>query len=45
MELWGLLASIGISFGASFLFAYFLFWLDLYEKEPLLLLGGFLFGG
>lgn len=40
MELWGLLASIGISFTVSFLFAYFLFWLDLYEKEPLLLLGG-----
>jgi protease PrsW len=40
MEIWGLLASIGISFGVSFLFAYILFWLDLYEKEPLLLLGG-----
>jgi len=40
MEPWGLLASIGISFAVSFLFAYFLFWLDLYEKEPLLLLGG-----
>lgn len=40
MNIWGLLASIGISFGASFLFAYLLFWLDLYEKEPLLLLGG-----
>lgn len=40
MDIWGLLASIGISFTASFLFAYFLFWLDLYEKEPLLLLGG-----
>ena len=45
METWGILASIGISFTASFLFAYFLFWLDLYEKEPLLLLGGvFLWG-
>ncbi len=40
MDIWGLLASIGISFAASFLFAYILFWLDLYEKEPLLLLGG-----
>lgn len=40
MDVWGLLASIGISFGVSFLFAYVLFWLDLYEKEPLLLLGG-----
>jgi RsiW-degrading membrane proteinase PrsW (M82 family) len=40
MDIWGVLASIGISFAASFLFAYFLFWLDLYEKEPLLLLGG-----
>jgi protease PrsW len=40
MDTWGLLASIGISFGASFLFAYILYWLDLYEKEPLLLLGG-----
>ena len=45
MQVWGLLASIGISFTASFLFAYLLFWLDLYEKEPLLLLGGvFLWG-
>lgn len=40
MDIWGLLASIGISFAASFLFAYILFWLDLYEKEPFLLLGG-----
>jgi len=45
MDIWGLLASIGISFGVSFLFAYFLFWLDLYEKEPLLLLGGVFFWG
>ena len=45
MQIWGLLASIGISFAASFLFAYILYWLDLYEKEPLLLLGGtFLWG-
>ncbi len=40
MNTWGLLASIGISFAASFLFAYILYFLDLYEKEPLLLLGG-----
>ncbi len=40
MAIWGLLASIGISFGVSFLFAYLLYWMDLYEKEPLLLLGG-----
>ena len=45
MNGWGLLASISISFFASFLFAWFLYWLDLYEKEPFLLLGGvFLWG-
>jgi len=45
MNTWGLLASIAISFAASFLFAWILYWFDLYEKEPLLLLGGvFLWG-
>ena len=41
----GLLASGLIGFGTSLLFAYILYWLDRYEKEPLLLLGGvFLWG-
>jgi RsiW-degrading membrane proteinase PrsW (M82 family) len=41
----GLLASFLISFGAAIFFASFLYWLDRYEKEPLLLLGGvFLWG-
>lgn len=40
MEIWALLTSIAISLTVSLLFAYFLIWLDLYEKEPLLLLGG-----
>ena len=35
----GLLASGLIGFGTSLLFAYILYWLDRYEKEPLLLLG------
>lgn len=40
-----LLVSIILSFGGSFLFAYLLYWLDRYEKEPLPLLGGvFLWG-
>jgi len=41
----GLLASFLISFGTAIVFASFLYWLDRYEKEPLLLLGGvFLWG-
>jgi protease PrsW len=41
----GLLVSGFIGFGTSLLFAYILYWLDRYEKEPLLLLGGvFLWG-
>jgi len=41
----GLIASGIIGFGTSLLFAYILYWLDRYEKEPLLLLGGvFLWG-
>ncbi len=45
MQISGLLASIGIGFGASFIFATILYWLDLYEKEPFLLLAGtFLWG-
>jgi RsiW-degrading membrane proteinase PrsW (M82 family) len=41
----GFLASLIIGFGTAFLFAYVLYWLDRYEKEPLLLLGGvFLWG-
>ena len=35
-----LIASGFIGFTASLLFAYVLYWLDRYEKEPLLLLGG-----
>jgi len=45
METWGLLASIAISFAASLIFAYLLYWFDRYEKEPFLLLCGvFLWG-
>ncbi len=41
----GLLVSIFLGFSTSLLFAYFLYWLDRYEKEPKLLLGGvFLWG-
>jgi len=41
----GLFISIFLGFGASLLFAYILYWLDRYEKEPKLLLGGvFLWG-
>ena len=41
----GLLVSFLISFGTAVVFASFLYWLDRYEKEPLLLLGGvFLWG-
>jgi RsiW-degrading membrane proteinase PrsW (M82 family) len=41
----GLIASGLIGFGTALLFAYILYWLDRYEKEPLLLLGGvFLWG-
>ncbi len=45
MDIWGLLASIAISFLMAFIFAYFLFWIDRYQKEPFALLGGvFLWG-
>jgi len=45
MQTSGLLASIGISVGASALFAAILCWFDRYEKEPFPLLGGvFLWG-
>jgi len=45
MDTWGLLASIAISFAASLIFAYLLYWFDRYEKEPFLLLCGvFLWG-
>ena len=41
----GLIASGFIGFSTALLFAYVLYWLDRYEKEPLLLLGGvFLWG-
>jgi RsiW-degrading membrane proteinase PrsW (M82 family) len=41
----GLIASGLIGFFTSLVFAYILYWLDRYEKEPLLLLGGvFLWG-
>jgi RsiW-degrading membrane proteinase PrsW (M82 family) len=41
----GLIVSGFIGFAAALLFAYVLYWLDRYEKEPLLLLGGvFLWG-
>jgi protease PrsW len=36
----GLIASGFIGFATSLLFAYVLYWLDRYEKEPLVLLGG-----
>jgi RsiW-degrading membrane proteinase PrsW (M82 family) len=36
----GLIASGFIGFATALLFAYILYWLDRYEKEPLLLLGG-----
>lgn len=36
----GLLLSAVIGFGTALLFALILYWLDHYEKEPLLLLGG-----
>lgn len=39
MDSLGLAASISVSFAASFIFAYILYWFDLYEKEPGLLLG------
>ncbi len=45
MNLAAVAAAIAISFLASFLFAYILFWFDRYEKEPVLLLGAvFLWG-
>jgi RsiW-degrading membrane proteinase PrsW (M82 family) len=41
----GLILSGAIGFGSALLFAYILYWLDRYEKEPILLLGGvFLWG-
>ena len=41
----GLIVSILIGFASALLFAYILYWLDRYEKEPLPLLGGvFLWG-
>ena len=41
----GLIASAIIGFGTALLFANVLYWLDRYEKEPILLLGGvFLWG-
>lgn len=41
----GFLVSGLVGVGSSLLFAYILYWLDRYEKEPLLLLGGvFLWG-
>jgi protease PrsW len=41
----GLIVSVLIGFTTALLFAYILYWLDRYEKEPLLLLGGvFLWG-
>lgn len=41
----GLIASVFIGYAAALLFAYILYWLDRYEKEPLPLLGGvFLWG-
>ena len=41
----GFIVSGMIGFASSLLFAYILYWLDRYEKEPLLLLGGvFLWG-
>jgi RsiW-degrading membrane proteinase PrsW (M82 family) len=41
----GLIASGIIGFSTALVFAYVLYWLDRYEKEPLLLLGGvFLWG-
>lgn len=41
----GLIVSGIIGYATALLFAYFLYWLDRYEKEPLVLLGGvFLWG-
>ncbi|MGB8215193.1 MAG: PrsW family intramembrane metalloprotease [Anaerolineales bacterium] len=41
----GLIISAAIGFVSALLFAYILYWLDRYEKEPILLLGGvFLWG-
>jgi RsiW-degrading membrane proteinase PrsW (M82 family) len=41
----GLIASGIIGFGTALLFAWVIYWLDRYEKEPILLLGGvFLWG-
>jgi RsiW-degrading membrane proteinase PrsW (M82 family) len=41
----GLIISIIIGFGTSLLCASILYWLDRYEKEPILLLGGVFFWG
>src|SRR5512136_2809277 len=41
----GLIVSAFIGYATALLFAYVLYWLDRYEKEPLILLGGvFLWG-
>src|SRR5258706_16294451 len=41
-----LLASLFLGFVPMFFFAAFVYWLDRYEKEPILLLGaGFFWGG
>jgi RsiW-degrading membrane proteinase PrsW (M82 family) len=41
----GLIVAFTIGFGTALFFALFLYWLDRYEKEPLVLLGGvFLWG-
>ncbi len=41
----GLLLALLLSFGAAFFCAWIIYWLDRYEKEPILLLGGvFLWG-
>ncbi len=36
----GLLVSLLLSFGAALFFAWIIYWLDRYEKEPAILLGG-----
>jgi RsiW-degrading membrane proteinase PrsW (M82 family) len=36
----GIAFSLLVGFSASFIFAFIIYWLDRYEKEPLLLLGG-----
>jgi protease PrsW len=41
----GLLVSIALGFSASFFFAYLVYWMDRYEKEPRILLGFAFFWG